>query len=493
MIYKLAPIIMLLLAGLVLAGPQITPVDFLNTDEPARMCQGYIDAEYGDTVQFMFRPTGGALARIEVHNYDECLYFFCDEAMHRLIIFRLRDYDDHRVPVGIKAYGRQAHRLAFHIPGGDSAPPDTMSAPYHNQDSVGFFYQPVDIAVSAIDRYFIPETDFLYVLDRGNMRVVKLRYDLAHDTLLWEGDFGNGILESPTAIDYADYGDSSAANDDIYVTDGLPARVFRFSAAGDLETSFGGYGSGLALMGYPTGVAVSTSQAYPDRIYISDSKNHRVCRYYSASVGPIMFEKAYVFPHSLPWPYAVPYLIALDTDSFGNVYVVDNLSHSMTMLNPDLAEKIGVIGEQGFDPGEFNYPADIYIDIRNGHDEMQVCERWDELSGIQSFTITQQFGKGHPDEQLPRRFQLYQNYPNPFNSTTTIKFDLPLAGEVTLEIYNILGQKVTTLINDDLPAGTHQIRWHGTNSAGESVASGIYLYRLKTADNLSTRKLLLLK
>jgi hypothetical protein len=98
-----------------------------------------------------------------------------------------------------------------------------------------------------------------------------------------------------------------------------------------------------------------------------------------------------------------------------------------------------------------------------------------------------------PEELLPETFALYQNYPNPFNPSTTISFDLPVKSHVELAIYNILGQRVATLLNQDFPAGEHEAKWYGTSDQGISVASGVYLYRIRAEGFTKTRKMLLLK
>ncbi len=101
--------------------------------------------------------------------------------------------------------------------------------------------------------------------------------------------------------------------------------------------------------------------------------------------------------------------------------------------------------------------------------------------------------KTETDPTLPTSFSLSQNYPNPFNPTTTISFSLPADGQATLEVFNILGRLVATPFDGIATAGENQVIWDGTNSVGESVASGIYFYRL-TADNYTeTRKMTLLK
>ena len=88
---------------------------------------------------------------------------------------------------------------------------------------------------------------------------------------------------------------------------------------------------------------------------------------------------------------------------------------------------------------------------------------------------------------------LYQNIPNPFNPETNIKFYLDESGYALLEIYNIKGQLVKILINNDLPAGEHNLIWNGRDEKGSQVSSGIYLYNLKTKDFFEKKKAILLK
>jgi len=94
---------------------------------------------------------------------------------------------------------------------------------------------------------------------------------------------------------------------------------------------------------------------------------------------------------------------------------------------------------------------------------------------------------------LPYRFELSQNYPNPFNPVTTIEYNLPRRSSVKIEVFNLLGQKVRTLVDREEPAGTYSIAWDGTSSTGEAVSTGVYFYRFQADDHVETRKMLLLK
>jgi hypothetical protein len=110
-----------------------------------------------------------------------------------------------------------------------------------------------------------------------------------------------------------------------------------------------------------------------------------------------------------------------------------------------------------------------------------------------SITFTEPSAVSIGDGILPLKFALEQNYPNPFNPATTIQFDSPDRTHVNLTVYNVLGQKVTTLIDEELGPDSYEQVWDGTNEGGSHVASGIYFYRLSAGDKLETKKMMLLK
>lgn len=95
--------------------------------------------------------------------------------------------------------------------------------------------------------------------------------------------------------------------------------------------------------------------------------------------------------------------------------------------------------------------------------------------------------------EMPDEFLLGQNYPNPFNPTTTIDFQLPQDVAVEIVIYNMEGQKIRSLVNELTSSGVHRVEWNGRDDSGKEVASGVYLYRMKAADYVITRKLTLMR
>jgi hypothetical protein len=84
---------------------------------------------------------------------------------------------------------------------------------------------------------------------------------------------------------------------------------------------------------------------------------------------------------------------------------------------------------------------------------------------------------------LRNNFTLSKNYPNPFNPSTTIRYQLPVNAKVSLKIYNTLGQEVAMLINRRETAGQHQVLWNGKDNRGNSVSSGLYLYRMEVVSD----------
>jgi tetratricopeptide (TPR) repeat protein len=105
--------------------------------------------------------------------------------------------------------------------------------------------------------------------------------------------------------------------------------------------------------------------------------------------------------------------------------------------------------------------------------------------------LEKKFGKSDNQitgEQIPTEYALFQNYPNPFNPTTTITYQIPKEGLVTLKIYDILGKEVTTLINEEKQAGKYSIDFNASK-----LSSGVYLYELRSNEYRSTKKLLLMK
>jgi hypothetical protein len=113
-------------------------------------------------------------------------------------------------------------------------------------------------------------------------------------------------------------------------------------------------------------------------------------------------------------------------------------------------------------------------------------------NSITTFTVSTSTDINTEEESLPTKFALYPNYPNPFNPETTISFDVPEASQVRMIIYNRLGQKVRTLLDEAKRAGRYHINWNGTDDFGKKVSSGVYFYQIETEKYNATRKMILI-
>ena len=96
-------------------------------------------------------------------------------------------------------------------------------------------------------------------------------------------------------------------------------------------------------------------------------------------------------------------------------------------------------------------------------------------------------------ENIPDQYALSQNYPNPFNPITRMNYQLPKRSRVIISIYNIMGQEVRTLLNQDQDYGAHSIMWNGVDQFGKTMATGVYFARMSTGSFSQTKKMLLLK
>ncbi len=102
-----------------------------------------------------------------------------------------------------------------------------------------------------------------------------------------------------------------------------------------------------------------------------------------------------------------------------------------------------------------------------------------------------------PTRSYPLTYRLSQNYPNPFNGSTTIQYEIPddrtTGAKIAIQIFNILGQRVKTLLNAPQDPGTYTITWNGTDDHGNFVSSGVYFYRFITKTHVTTKKMLYVK
>jgi hypothetical protein len=157
----------------------------------------------------------------------------------------------------------------------------------------------------------------------------------------------------------------------------------------------------------------------------------------------------------------------------------------------NVKEMVATSGPFTFNPGDSQYVLVKYA-VGQGNDRLESITKMKELLTA-PLVIPTAVNDESSRPGLPKDFALGQNYPNPFNPSTSINYWLPQRSHVEIDIYNILGQKVTTLVNEDRPAGAHTAVWDGTDGSGGRVSTGIYLYRIEAGSFVESRKMLLLK
>ena len=131
--------------------------------------------------------------------------------------------------------------------------------------------------------------------------------------------------------------------------------------------------------------------------------------------------------------------------------------------------------------------GNLYI---TGTEQQTNSSDFDSFTIKYSSTVT---SVSESSNKIPISFALKQNYPNPFNPETTIRYQLPESANVILNIYNLQGQLVRTLVNENKEAGFHEIVWNARDETDQSIPSGVYLYRIQAGDFVEVKKLMLLR
>ena len=162
----------------------------------------------------------------------------------------------------------------------------------------------------------------------------------------------------------------------------------------------------------------------------------------------------------------------------------------------DVRPWLYVVGNENWDNEE--YVPNTIVDGWGGADGEYYAINYNFINGASVKRLGDKSVVTAVDDKYPNstvdKFGLVSNFPNPFNPSTTIEFTLPQQNLVKVEIYNILGSKIATLIdNQELSSGIKRITWNGKNDKGEQVVSGAYIYRITSGDISISKKMMLLK
>jgi len=245
------------------------------------------------------------------------------------------------------------------------------------------------------------------------------------------------------------------------------------------------------------GGMISCVRSMMDPIRFLETQDHDDLYMWVNKNGDYVFDKNFEPDAPFPWEcfwLSAPYDYSVNTD--GNFFSTDSVydlgAISFCLFAPD-GTGVGNFSYAGETAGWKTYTTfvdngsafdGIYTDASSTGGEGETAGLWfvghDSIKGI----ITNQVSVN----EAPAAFTVAQNSPNPFNPTTTISFSIPEAGNVSIYIFNVAGQKVDTIVNDFMNVGSHSVTWDASR-----LSAGVYFYTVKSGDFSKTLKMTLLK
>jgi sugar lactone lactonase YvrE len=327
---------------------------------------------------------------------------------------------------------------------------------------------------------FMDGSGNLYISDSGNHRIRKVDASgmittvAGNGTAAFAGDGG-----SATAAGLAPVGIFIDESGNLYIADRGNNRIRKVDASGMITTVAGNGTQGFSGDGGPATAAsfnspVSVFIDGAGNLYISDGGNYRIRKVTWES--PTAVGLATFVAYEDHRAVRIVWMTTANREYAGfNLYRSLRPYEGFERLNRTL-----ITGQHRFQ----------YMDREVQANQMYYYRL--EAVGVSGETTL--FGPIVARVGTSRTFALHQNTPNPFNPATAIRFDLPAPGRVTLRIYNLHGQEIATLLEDEFkPAGSYTLWWDGRDARGARAASGVYLYRLKADSFVETKKMLLLK
>ncbi len=320
-----------------------------------------------------------------------------------------------------------------------------------------------------------------------------------NETKLYVGDAQSGrinIIDSSGTV-LKTFGalkqPSDAVFDDthlLYVVDSKKGHIAVYNQDGVFQRSFG-----EDVLNFPTGIAFDRQN---QRILVAEHGGITP----PDSSGPTA--KIHLFGKNGQWITCFgdygnkagrfTRIQGMTVDPFGRIFAVDSYQGVVTVLD-EQGEFLGKIGEYGAAPGQLRLPMDVLLDA---HNRLWVTALNNGSIDIFDINTLPTAIGNDPEPLLPLQSRLLQNFPNPFNPGTQIPFTIGNDETVTIHIYNLTGQKVRTVHLGFLNRGEYLTKgksyyWNGKNDAGKNVASGFYLYELRTDSFSKVRRMLLLK
>ncbi len=325
-----------------------------------------------------------------------------------------------------------------------------------------------------------------YVFDQTNSRICRFDIEGKYLGSLASFGSGEGRITRGGDIELTSYGQ-------ILVTDRYQGRVGIFGSDGDFLGFFGAHQNDRPSLSIPTGISIDENGL----VYVASTMGASVAVYYLPPIvteaelltvmqhypedGAEISAKNLTLEAYIEAYQAAEQITGFEFQIYDNESAVTPLDESM-LIDPDShidlpggRQRVSAYWTPGFDFKEqINY---------RWRSRVHTVDTVGEWSALKSFYVT----------ALPRHYRLDQNVPNPFNPETRISYTLADESDVVLEVIDLLGRKVRTLVQDRLPAGDYQVIWDGTDNEGRQTASGIYFYRIQSGEFSQSRKMVLLK
>ena len=181
-----------------------------------------------------------------------------------------------------------------------------------------------------------------------------------------------------------------------------------------------------------------------------------------------------------PDGYPIEYILELIVENTGDTLDTMITNNIFNLSHGEMLEYMEESGVTSLDITWDVYTSDGFEEVESGN-------------GPWSLSIDGGWALGVDNNTIPDVFALHNNYPNPFNPITNIRYDIPEVSDVKIDIYNLTGKKVKTLVSSNHQPGRYKIQWNATNESGAPVSTGMYIYKIQANDFVSVKKLLLMK
>lgn len=325
-----------------------------------------------------------------------------------------------------------------------------------------------------------------YILDQVKSRILIIGLDGNY-----RGEFGSfgkndGQITRGGALIFGNDGN-------VYVSDRYQGRVAAFTTNGEFIGNIDLLDSDNGRMMIPTGLAIDAQRL----LYVASTESAEIYifRLPAITTDQQAYQTEQLIPEQEQTIESGTVRFMVQVDVVGEPALVTGLDFELYLKDIDSP----LVTKRNIPPGsmsdiehglivtdweiEDELPADTTlfwrVRVRTGNS----AEDWTLMHKF--YTASDQF--------LPTEFELGQNYPNPFNPSTMISFSLPVRADVVLTIYNVLGQKVRSLLNSSLEAGQHNVNWDSRDDNNQPVGSGIYFYRITADEYIKSRKMVLIR